>query len=331
MEVVTTDLVKGKTVLLRLDIDVPVENGRVLEDFRLKASLNTLRLCLNSAQKVIVLGHLGRPNGQVVPELSVAPIHDWYDKEGGLGDYLNNQRLRFLENLRFEKGEDDSDIDYAKQLASFGDFFVNESFASHHKSASTTVLPTLMPHAAGLRFAREVDKLTEVSKNPTRPLVAIIGGAKVEDKYPAVVELGKLCDKVLVGGLLAKRIKDQGLEIPTNVVLGTPNEEGIDLSAASLGVFTQIIENSKGIIWSGPVGKYEDPNGNQGNQLLAHAILNSGLTGILGGGDTIASLDKLNLLTQFTDQDSPVFVSVGGGAMLKFLTEGTIPALQALA
>ena len=188
--VVSPELVKNHTVLLRLDLDVPIINGKVQDDFRLKAGLPTLELCLEHANSVVVCGHLGRPNGREVPDLSVAPIVSWL--ENWYCDLeLPPDRLHVLENLRFEDGEEALDLNFAKELATYGDFFVNESFAAHHPAASTTLLPTLLPCAAGLRFTYEVDILTKVRTNPKNPLVAIIGGAKIEDKYQAIIELSK--------------------------------------------------------------------------------------------------------------------------------------------
>src|SRR3989344_891339 len=203
MEVVSAYLVKGKKVLLRLDIDVPIEDGKITDDFRLKAGLPTLRLCLENAEEVIVMGHIGRPEGREVAGLSIAPIYQWF-KQNGFSNQLESGRLKLLENLRFEPGEEACDINYAKDLASLGNFFVNEAFASYHPAASTTILPTLLPHAAGLRFVAEVAKLTEIRNNPKVPFIGIIGGAKIEDKLPVINALAEKATAVLVGGKLAK-------------------------------------------------------------------------------------------------------------------------------
>lgn len=323
MQIVSDKFVSGKKVLLRLDIDVEIEGGKVAEDYRLRAGIPTIRLCLEVASEVIIMGHIGRPKGKVVPELSVEPVFNWFS-ENGFKEELESKKLRILENLRFEAGEDEASLDYAKELAALGDVYINEAFSSHHKAASTTVLPTLLPHAAGLRFAKEVDTLTKIRQAPKRPQVAIVGGAKVEDKYQAILDLSNFCDNVLVGGLLAKLMLEQALEKPSNVVLGALNEEGIDLSAAALGAFAHIIKDAKDIIWAGPVGKYEDENGNHGDKILAEAVTLSEARSLIGGGDTISALNKLGFLDKFT------FVSVGGGAMLELLTKGTLPTIDVL-
>lgn len=321
MQTVRPDLIRGKKVILRLDLDVPLENGQVKDAFRLKASMDTLRLCLENAAKTTVCGHIGRPGGKVVEDLSVAPISKW------IKDYCSSHNfpkgeLDVLENLRFEEGEDGVYAEYAMELAKYGDFFINEAFASHHEAASTTLLPKLLPHAAGLRFAKEVEVLTTIRESPQKPLVAIIGGVKLEDKYPAIVELSKIAEAVLVGGLLPLKIRQENKEISANVMLGKLDEAGLDLAVETIESFAKMLTQAKQVVWAGPLGKYEDPKGNQGNLALAQAVIKSGANSVIGGGDTIAALDF------YLDKFS--FVSVGGGAMIKLLTTGTLPTIEAL-
>jgi phosphoglycerate kinase len=323
MQVVTADLVKGKTVLLRYDLDVEIKDGQVTEAFRLKKGLRTLDLLLQHASKIIIMGHLGRPQGED-PTLSVEPIYNWFINFEHYREAFDSKKIRLLENLRFEPQEDDRDLTYAKELASFGNFYVNEAFAAYHKAASTTVLPTLLPHAAGLNFASEIERLTQLRNYPQKPLVALIGGAKIEGKYRAVIELSKIADVVLVGGLLAHDIKQRGLDIPKNVLLATLNQTGLDISEQSIAQFSEILKGAKEIVWGGPMGKYEVLEGNFGDKALAEVIISSGAQSIIGGGDTVAAVDKLGLLDQFS------FVSTGGGAMLEFLSEGILPTLDAL-
>ncbi len=321
MRVVTAQTIKDKRVLLRLDLDVPIINGSVREDYRLQAGLPSLELCLLNAASVVICGHLGRPKGREVEDLSVAPIVNWLE-QFYCDLELPPGRLHVLENLRFESGEDSSDLQFAKELASYGDVYVFEAFATHRPAASTTILPKLIPSYAGLRFAEEVEVLTRVRNNPKRPLVAVIGGAKVEDKYPAVVALSKFCDCVLVGGLLAVRIKEQNLPIPENVLLSNRSANGIDIDETTIQAFGNVLKEAKEVIWGGPLGKYEDPGGNSGNLALGKIITESKTYSIIGGGDSIAALQKY--IKDFS------FVSVGGGAMLKLLCEGTLPTIRAL-
>lgn len=330
MRVLTPHLVADKNVLLRIDMDVPLgrikDNGKekrlVMDDFRLKAMLPTLYLCLQYADKVIVMGHIGRPEGKEVPDLSVEPIVDWLDREIPDFDFPED-RLNVLENLRFETGEDGSDHEFATELASYGNFFVNEAFASHHTAASTTLLPAMMPSAIGFHFDHEIRILKQVRENPTKPLVAIIGGAKIEDKLPVVEALAKVSDHVLLGGKLPHEVREQGTQLPDNVVVGEMDHTGLDLSDETIKHYQEILKTAKEVVWSGPMGKYEDGH-QKGNYGVAEAIIYSGAQSIIGGGDTIDALNNLKILDRFS------FVSTGGGAMLNFLAEGTLPTIEAI-
>ena len=334
MKTVSTQFIENKTVLLRLDLDVPLRLVRqahskqaqsklvVEDDFRLKAAIPTLKLCLEDASKVIIMGYLGRPNGVEVPGLSVAPIYQWLQAQR-YGRDLGNGKLKLLENLRFEPGEDACDLNYAKELASFGEIFINEAFAAYHLAASTTVLPTLLPHFAGLRFSEEVKKLMELRNNPKRPLVAIIGGAKVEDKKDFIFEMSKRADTVLVGGKLAADLVGPA----HNVLVGKLNQDGTDITENTLDLWEGIIKGAGQIIWNGPVGKVEDDGSRKGTERLTKIILESNAEVIVGGGDTVGFLGSTGMLEKFEDHG---FVSTGGGAMLEFLTKGTLPSIEAL-
>lgn len=327
MKVVSAELVDDKKVLLRMDIDVPVEEGKVADDFRLRAGLETLDLCLQHAKEVIVMGHIGRPKGED-PKYSVKPVVDWFEEKFAHIE-LPEGKLHILENLRFEEGESvdaphEKVWGFARELASYGEVFINESFAAHHPAASTTILPSLLPHAVGLQFAKEVETILGVRNKPKKPLVAIIGGAKVEDKYEAVRFLSTIADVVLVGGLLSQRIKEQSLAVSENVLLGKNSSEGVDLSQETVEAFGDILKHAKQVIWSGPMGKYEEDGGIHATEELAKTVIDSGAESIVGGGDTIAALNKLGLLGRFS------FVSTGGGAMLEYLYKGTLPTIEAL-
>jgi phosphoglycerate kinase len=284
--------------------------------------METLAFCMEHAKTVIIMGHIGRPEGREVPELSVQPIIKWIEE--GFGNIrLPKHKLHILENLRFEPGEDAADLSFAQDIASYGNVFVNEAFASHRPSASTTVLPTLMPHAAGFRFADEVETLTQVRNHPVRPFIAILGGAKLEDKLPVVEKMSQIADWVLVGGKLAKELRDSGTRTGANVMVAELTENGEDISEKTLQEWKNILPRAKQILWNGPVGKFEDPK-NDATEKLARAVTLSGAKTIIGGGDTVSALDHGHLLEKFT------FVSTGGGAMLKFLVDGTLPTIEAL-
>lgn len=320
MHVVTAEFVKGKKVLLRYDIDVQIIQGKVTEDFKLQAGLETLGLCLENALKVTLIGHLGRPEGKIVPEFSVEPIRKWFAEQG----FLNN--LEILENLRFDPREEACDLGYAKELASLGDIYINEAFSSYHPAVSTTVLPTLLPHAAGLHFAKEVRVLREVRENPKQPFIAIMGGAKVKDKLPVIKVLAGKADAVLVGGKLIQELSDVSLQLSDNVFVGELNEEGTDIDTLTIEKWKQVIQGARMIVWNGPVGKFEDPKCDA-TAKIAEMILDSGAEIVIGGGDSIAALSQYGLLQK---AEQKAFVSVGGGAMLKLLSDGTLPTIEVL-
>ena len=333
MQVLTSNLIQNKKVLLRLDLDVPIgprianslpstaEDPVVQDDFRLLAGMETLGFCLDHAESVIIMGHIGRPNGED-PSLTVKPIVNWLEE--GYGHItLPEGKLHILENLRFEEGEDACDLSFAKELAQFGDVFINEAFASHHPSSSTTILPKLLPHAAGFTFAKEVEVLKEIREKPQKPFIAIIGGAKIEDKLPAVLSLAKIADAVLVGGKIASEIKEKNIEIPPNVMVGKLTEDGLDIAAETVDSWQHLIEQAKLIVWNGPLGRVEDEK-NDKSRNIAQMVTSSNAKTILGGGDTISFLDKLGILNKFS------FVSTGGGAMLEFIIKGTLPSIEAL-
>lgn len=338
MQVVIPQLISGKKVLLRYDIDVALENGQVMEDFKLRAGLETLKLCLQKASKVVLMGHVGRPAGKLVPDLSVKPIREWFGSQGYEND-LRTGKLVILENLRFDPREEAADPEYAKNLAAMGEFYVNEAFSSYHPAVSTTVLPTLLPHAAGLRFAKEVESLLGVRNNPKKPFVAVMGGAKVADKLPVIKVLAEKADAVLVGGKLVAEIKDENIQLPANVMVGKLNEDGFDIAAETVESWANMIKSAKMIVWNGPVGKFEDPK-YDGTAKVAGMILDSSAEIVIGGGDTVAALNACGLLEKaFSASESEredakmkssVFISVGGGAMLKLMADGTLPTIEVL-
>lgn len=360
MQIITPASVKDKKVLLRYDIDVVLrkesEESKVIvaEDFKLKAGLDTLKLCLDNAAKVIIVGHLGRPfktvedEGKGTPlKLSAKPILVWFEETLGekvafaqtleqAAEYQG--KVVLLENIRFFHGEvpgldyhttctsKTCDIDFAKKLASLGEVYVNEAFSSHNSGASTTMVPALLPHRAGLHFVKEVETLTKVRNNPKKPFIVIMGGAKVKDKLPVIKVLAKKADAVLVGGKLVAEIRQERVELPKNVMVGMLNEDGFDIASQTVEAWSGLISKAAQIIWNGPVGRFEDPK-NDATKRIAEAILNSGAAVVIGGGDSVAALSQYGLMEK---AQQGAFVSVGGGAMLKLLADGTLPTIEAL-
>ena len=331
MQTVHADLIKGKKVLLRYDIDVPIQNGIVVDDFRLEAGLPTLKLCLENASQVIILGHVGRPEGED-KKFSVAPIYEWF-KVHGYRPYFESNKLKLLENLRFELGEDGCDPDYAKELASLGDVYINEAFAAYHKASSTTILPTLLPHAAGLHFAEEVEKLRRLRENPQKPFLALIAGAKIGDKLEVIQVLAERANAVLVGGKLASQVHEDSFNFPHNVMAAHLTPDSLDISQHTIETWRPLLTHAAEIVWNGPVGKVESdgnslPKSSKGTAEIAKILLGSKAEIIIGGGDTVGFLDKAGFLKRFQEKDS--FISAGGGAMLEFLTKGTLDTIEVL-
>jgi phosphoglycerate kinase len=168
-----------------------------------------------------------------------------------------------------------------------------------------------------------VETLTRVRENPGKPLVVIIGGAKVEDKLQVVISMAKIADTVLVGGKIAKELIMGDLESKNKIVVAKLNEDSLDIAQETVNEWVPIISSAKMIVWNGPLGKIEE-EGNDQSRKIAQMIIESGAESIIGGGDTITYLDKLGYLERFS------FVSTGGGAMLKFLETGTLPTIEAL-
>lgn len=372
MQIVTPALIKNKKVLLRYDMDVSLEckvqsldwfdsahhkfardrssKCKVKEDFKLRAGLDTLNLCIDNASKVIIVGHLGRPFKTAEEEkqgnpkqLSTKPIQQWLEKTLGQSvDFAqtleqaaaSDSKVVLLENIRFFHGEvpgafyhstcisKTCDIDFAHRLAALGEIYVNEAFSSYNIASSATIVPTILPHAAGLHFAEEVRVLRGVRENPKHPLVVIMGGAKVEDKLPVIEILAKRADAVLVGGKLVQDLNAG----PANILVGKLNEAGTDIAPETTESWRKLIMGAKMIVWNGPLGKFEEPENDQSAE-IAKMILASSAEIIVGGGDTLSLLGSLRILTEFEKKG---FVSVGGGAILKFLADGTLPTIEEL-
>ncbi len=308
----------GKKVLVRGDFDVPLQGKEIVDDARIRECLPTVKCLLDSgAKKIILMGHLGRPEGRIVEDLRLAPIEE---KFRGL---LDSKNIIFLENLRFDKREEENDGGFAKELAGMGDFYVNEAFASSHREhASIVGIPKFLPHCAGLHFASEVENLSKVLENPRRPLIFVVGGDKPETKLPLIADFSQIADIVLIGGVLV-RARDKA-RVEKNVIYAELTSDGFDISGDSIKEFEEIIRNAGTIVWNGPMGKFEDEKYEAGTRKISEAIAESKGFKVVGGGDTIAALKKFNLL------DKMDYVSTGGGAMLEFLAKGTLPGIAAL-
>jgi phosphoglycerate kinase len=343
--------VSGKKVFVRADLDVDVNNP--LNSVRLKNLKGTVDyLVENGAKQVVIAGHIGRPsprlrNGKPSlfdPELSTKNLLETLEEILGerigfsddlrsdlsetQGPTLNSGKIILLENLRFWNGEVKNSPEFASKLAKLADIYVNEAFGNCHRAhASMVAIAAYLPHAAGLHLQKEIEELSKLLKNPKKPFVAVVGGAKVETKIPVIQNLVKVSDKVFVGGKIALEInisdlKDEILKSP-KVVLAQTIEGGKDINEDSVKKFRSLVSSAKTVVWNGPMGYFEGGfiSGTIG---VADAITDSNAYSVVGGGETIEFLESNNLLNKFS------FVSSGGGAMLEFLSGKELPALGAL-
>ena len=321
--------VSGKRVIVRCDFDVPLHDGKIEDESRIENVLPTLRILLEKGASLVLVSHAGRPD-KPDPSLSLKPVREILEK--ALNQKIDFQeklqinpeaRINFLENIRFWHEEEENNESFAKNLASLGQIYINESFATSHRShASMVGIPKFLPSYAGINLLREVEELRKMLENPARPLVAIIGGAKLETKLPAIYNLAKTADKVLVGGKLMFEVKIAAL--PENVVVAHDDIETKDIGQNSINLFRELIDSASTIIWNGPMGVFEEDRYMKGTEEVAVSVIESKSYSVVGGGDTIAALNKLGLLDKIS------FVSMGGGAMLDFLAGKRLPGLEAL-
>lgn len=304
--------VNNKRVLLRLDLDTNPDPN----DLRIKSSFETLDYLKDKAKEIIILAHKGRPDGKVVENLSLKPFQSIFDKWGA----------KVYENLRFEKGEEENNEDFAKKIASLGDVYINDAFASSHRNhASIVGVPKLLPHAVGFRFEKEVENLSKVF-NPERPLVILISGIK-NDKLEMIKPLSELADKILVGGRLPDLLGDNTVSVRSQndkIIIGNLTMDKEDLTINTIEKFKEEISKAKMIVLAGVLGKYEDEGHSQGTKEIFSAVANSNSFKIVGGGDSLIAIERYNLANKFD------WVSVGGGATLEFLVNKTLPAIEAL-
>lgn len=369
---------KGVKVLVRLDLNVPVAKGRVVDDFRIRRALPTLAFLKKAGAKTIVMSHI-----ETLPEdggPTLRPVATYMKTLGMNCDFIENYRnalakidgmtdgcVIMLENLRMNEGEKKNDKKFAQELASLADIYVNDAFSvSHREHASVVAITEFIPSYAGLLMAEEVKHLSSafhLDAATERPFLFVIGGAKFETKIPLIEKFMKLADTVFVGGALANNFfKEKGVEIGTSLVspetydlvkfsndtkLMLPVDAMTDIAGSKLvkaigqiasgdsildagpetiRALGERISAAKYILWNGPLGAYERGH-KEPTLALARMIAAATARGtktIVGGGDTLAAIAELGLESKFT------FVSTGGGAMLDFLANETLPGIQAL-
>ena len=381
--------VAGKKVLVRVDFNVPLnDKGEITDDTRITASLPTIQYLLEQKAAVILMAHLGRPKGQVKPELSLAPVAKHLGKLLGkkilfapdcvgeaaqaAASKLKPGHILLLENLRFHKEEEKNDMEFAEKLASLADLYVNDGFGvSHRAHASVEGVTHFLPAAAGLLLEKEIQYVGQAVTNPLHPFVAIIGGAKVSDKIGVISNLLDKVDTLLIGGgmantflaaqgykmgkslveedkldlakeLLAKAKKNKvNMLLPTDLVMAAafaPDAEhvtekvknlnqaymALDIGAETSKAYAEALADAKMIVWNGPMGVFEMDAFCKGTEAVAKAVAKSRATSIVGGGDSVAAIEKLGLAKRITH------ISTGGGASLEYLEGKVLPGVAAL-
>ena len=336
--------VSQKRILVRCDFNVPLdEKGNILDDFRIKKTLPTIQYLIERNAKIILMSHLGEPKGQVVLELKMDKIAE------RLAEYLNftiekeddcvgleieeqsNQlkpgKILLLENLRFHKEETDNDLEFAKRLSYLGDIYVNDAFGvCHRDQASVIGVPKLLPNCAGLLLEKEISVLSKVLQNPDKPMIAIVGGTKVDTKSKFINNISKVSDFVIISGLIAKEVAEKNTKFifPEKIVTPIGRLDGMDINDESIKLFQEKIMQAKTILWNGPFGKFEDKKYEKGTLAIADAIINSGAYSVAGGGETVEFISEKGMIDKFSH------VSTGGGAMLNYLSGESLPGIVAL-
>lgn len=382
--------VDGKRVLMRVDFNVPLENGHITDDTRIKAAIPTITYLVDHGAKVILLSHLGRPTGDgVQPELSLKPaaekladltgfdvtfVPDTYGDEAKKAvDAMEPGQIVVLENVRFDKREKKNDPEIAKTLANLGDVFVLDAFGTAHRAQGSVVGPAAyLPAVAGFLLEKEVDTLTSIFKNPSRPFVAIVGGSKVSSKIGVLDHLLDSVDTLIIGGgmaytfflakgysvgeslqepdwiepakeMMAKAEKNgvklllpidtvvadhYGPDALGEVVLSSeiPDDKmGMDIGPETAKLYAEAIAGAATIFWNGPMGVFEFDQFGNGTKTVAQAVAdNEDCTSIIGGGDSVAALNKYGLA------DKMSWISTGGGASMELVEGKDLPGVEAL-
>lgn len=333
--------VAGKRVLVRSDLNVPLDGGRVADDTRIRASLPTLQLLLErDAAGVTVCSHLGRPKGEDL-QYSMEPVRE------RLRELLDDERVRVLENTRFNEGETKNDPAFARELADGNDVFVEDAFGSVHRAhASTVGVAELLPAYAGLLIERELVELGKLLGDVEHPFVLISGGAKVDDKLGVLQNLGGKADAVLIGGKMAEQLREHNplpfdVVLPTDVVAASDFTEdadakvvpydnlpegwlGLDIGPETREAFGRHVANARTIFWNGPMGVFEWSRFAHGTKAVAEAVARADAYSVVGGADSARALTELGLA------DEVSWLSTGGGAALELLEGKDLPGVSVI-
>ena len=372
-----------KKVLVRLDLNIPFHNEKILDNTRIKATLPTIKEIIKKNGTPVIISHFGRPKGRKDPKLSLNKISTYLSKElkkkvifcnSCIGERkkkiletVKPKEVVLLENLRFNIGETKNNTNFAKELSKYCDIFINDAFsASHRKHASINKITKFLPSGIGINMEKEIYNLNKYLRKPKKPLTAIVGGAKMESKINLIRNLVNKCNFLILGGGVAntflksnkinigksiyekKQInnalyiqeiaKKNNCEIilPIDVIVSSKlksinidkinrKDKILDLGNKTLELISIIINNSKTLIWSGPIGYFEKKPYDKGTNKLANLINSKKkIVSIAGGGDTIAALKKNKNIKNFS------FLSTGGGAFLEWLEKFTLPGIEIL-
>jgi phosphoglycerate kinase len=348
---------KGKRVLLRADFNVPLKDGDIEDDLRVRAALPTIKWLLEHGAVVTASSHLGRPKGKPDPKYSMDPVRRL------LADLAPDVEL--MENLRFDEGEEANDPAFVDRLIEGQDLYVNDAFGAAHRAHASIVGPAArLPSAAGRLLAKEVEVLGGLLEKPRRPFVAVLGGAKVSDKLGVIDALLQRVDRLVIGGGMCftflaaqghsvgdslleadrvdecRRLLDEAgdkIVLPADIVAMGPSDEvrtfgteipdgwkGLDIGPGSAAEFSDEVTAAGTVLWNGPMGMFEDERFAAGTRALAHAVADAPGFTVIGGGDSASAVRKFGV------DDQIDWVSTGGGASLEFLEHGDLPGLEAL-
>ena len=325
-------VIENSTVILRLDLDLPIVDGKIVDNHRLVKSLSTINKLLSRNCQLIIIGHLGRPDG-IEEKYSLRPVYlellsllnNGYQSlfleninDSELDKFaLTQNQIVFVENLRFWSGENSGDVSFLQPLIDQSQVFVNDAIAVAHRPSASVLLHQYLPAFYGDNFIEEITNLQKILTSH-HPKILIIGGAK-SDKIDYLSELANIFDNVCIGGKLPQY--SEKLVYAPNIFVSTLTSDTYDIDQNSIDYIKTLISKSQTIIWSGAMGFFENPTSKHGTQQIAQSLAESSATyKVIAGGDTLSSIKELNLL------DKIDFVSSGGGVLLEFLAKGNLPA-----